>query len=246
MTGPTDDEKRSRVLVPVKILEGGSIPAGLVELLSDVEVTVLGYHVLPEQTPPEQARLQFEERATEALTDVTEEFRAAGSDADHRLVFTHDREQTIDRVADETGSRAFAITGPTGPVERLLVPLTGKIDVENLLSFVEELAADREIEVTLLFAGEESDEIRSLLDGAAGQLDLSGVDTQTLVVDEDPFDAILEAVPGHDAVVMAEQGPSLRSLVLGDEAERVAAASVGPVVVVRREMEADEANDGEE
>ena len=237
MTETDDAGAGTRVLVPVKILEGGSIPAGLVDLLASVDVTVLGYHVLPEQTPPEQARVQFEERATEALADVASEFRAAGTDADHRLVFTHDREQTIDRVADAVGARAFAITGPTGPVERLLVPLTGKIDVENLLSFVEELIADREIEVTLLFAGGETDEVRSLLDGAAGRLEGAGINARTLVVHEDPFDAILEAVPGHDAVVMGERGPSLRSLVLGDEAERVAAASVGPVLVVRRECE---------
>ena len=242
----TDDAEQSRVLVPVKILEGGSVPAGLVELLASVDVTVLGYHVLPEQTPPEQARLQFEERATEALADVAGEFHTAGTEADHRLVFTHDREQTIDRVADTTGARAFAITGPTGPVERVLVPLTGKIDVENLLAFVEELVAGREIEVTLLFAGGETDESRSRLDDAAGWLDAAGIDTRTLLIDDGPLDAILEAVPGHDTVVMAERGPSLRSLLLGDEAERVAAASVGPVLVVRREMEDDEENDGEE
>jgi nucleotide-binding universal stress UspA family protein len=43
----------------------------------------------------------------------------------------------------------------------------------------------------------------------------------------------MDAVPGHDAIVMGEAAPSLRSLVFGDEAERVAEASVGPVLVVR-------------
>ena len=91
----------SRVLVPVEVLAGKTVAPGLMTLLGTVDVTVLGYHVLPEQTPPDQARHQYEERATAALEDLSEEFRAAGGAADHRLVFTHDREQTVTRVADE-------------------------------------------------------------------------------------------------------------------------------------------------
>ena len=34
------------------------------------DVTVLGYHVLPEQTAPGQARLQFEEQAQKKLDDL--------------------------------------------------------------------------------------------------------------------------------------------------------------------------------
>jgi len=51
----------TRVLVPVAILEGESPSAGLIALLGSTDVTVLGYHVLPEQTPPDQARAQFED-----------------------------------------------------------------------------------------------------------------------------------------------------------------------------------------
>ena len=92
----------TRVLVPVAVLEGESVSPGLISLLGTVDVTVLGYHVLPEQTPPDQARLQFEERATSALEDISQEFRAAGGATDHRLVFTRDREQTMQRVAERS------------------------------------------------------------------------------------------------------------------------------------------------
>jgi len=43
-----------------------------------------------------------------------------------------------------------------------------------------------------------------------------------------------DAASEHDAVAMAESAPSLRALVFGDASERVAAASLGSVVVVRR------------
>lgn len=59
----------TRVLVPLKILEGASVPPGLIDLLGTVDVTVLGYHVLPEQTTPDQARLQPVGRPVEPVRD---------------------------------------------------------------------------------------------------------------------------------------------------------------------------------
>lgn len=129
----------TRVLVPVAILEGMTVSSGLMNLLGTMNVTVLGYHVLPEQTPTDQARLQYEDRATSALNDLSEEFQMAGGSADHRLVFTHDLEKTIERVADETDSRAFALTGATGDVDRILVSLSGDVATDRILTFVDEL-----------------------------------------------------------------------------------------------------------
>lgn len=86
----------TRVLVPVAVLKRESVSPGLKTLLGTVDVTVLGYHVLPDQIPPDQARLQYEDRAKDALEDLSEEFRTAGGEAEHRLAFTHDREQTRD------------------------------------------------------------------------------------------------------------------------------------------------------
>ncbi|MFC4553182.1 MULTISPECIES: universal stress protein [Halorussus] len=227
----------TRVLVPVAVLEGESVSTGLVDLLSTVDVTVLGYHVLPEQTPADQARLQYEERATEALEALTEEFRQAGGSADHRLVFTHDRNQTVDRVADEVDARAYAITGTTRPVERLLVPLTGDVNAERILSFVVDIVGDRDVGVTVLHTADaETTENRESLDAAAEILAEAGIDVRTeLATGTAPFEALVDAAAPHDVVVMGERAPSLRSLVFGDESERVAAETVGPVLVVRRE-----------
>jgi nucleotide-binding universal stress UspA family protein len=227
----------TRVLVPVQVLEGESVPLGLMTLLGTMDVTVLGYHVVPEQTPPDQARLQYEDRATEALEDVAEEFRQAGGDAGYRLVFTHDRTKTVRRVAEEVDSRAYVVSGATGAVDRLLVPLTGDVDVDRILSFVADLVGDREIGVTLFLApDEETAEARASLDEAAGVLAGRGIDVDAeLVPGGDPFGALIEAVAGHDAVVVGERAPSLQSLLFGDEAERIAAESVGPVLVVRRD-----------
>lgn len=254
----------ARVLVPVAVLEGESVSPGLISLLGTVDVTVLGYHVLPEQTPPDQARLRFEERATSALEDVSQEFAAAGGAADHRLVFTHDREQTVRRVAVEVDADAFAVLGTTGDVDRILVSLSGDVDADRILSFVEALVGDRDVGVTLFLAaaagmtgeatdgaapegtdpgdaGDASDAAAARLEAAADRLREGGLDADTaLAAEGSAFDALIDAVPGHDAVVMGERAPSLRSFVLGEESERVAAASVGPVLVVRNRRADDE------
>ncbi|TQQ82719.1 universal stress protein [Halonotius terrestris] len=227
----------SRVLVPVEVLAGKTVAPGLMSLLGTMDVTVLGYHVLPEQTPPDQARHQYEERATAALEDLSEEFRTAGGAADHRLVFTHDREQTVTRVADEIDANAFAISGMTGDVDDLLVSLSGDVNIDRIIEFVIDLVGDRDIDVTLLLAGEAAEASGHGLAAAASRLREAGIDTGTSTAAGSPFDSLMDAVPGHDAIVIGESAPSLRSLVFGDDAERVAAASVGPVLVVRRDDE---------
>ncbi|WP_324760714.1 universal stress protein [Haloarcula sp. GH36] len=230
----------TRVLVPVEILEGKTVSPGLMQLLGPVDVTVLGYHVLPEQTPPDQARLQYEERATAALEDLTEEFRAAGGEVNYRLVFTHDREQTLERIADEVGARALAISGVTGDIDSLLVSLSGDVAVDRILEFVIEVIGDREIDVTLLLAGDTEEGMDDRLDTATNRLREAGIDVETSLSTDSPFESLMDAVPNHDAIVMGESAPSLRSLVFGDESERVAAASVGPVLVVRSDESSDD------
>lgn len=222
----------SRVLVPVAVLENEAVPLGLMNLLGTMDVTVLGYHVLPEQTPPDQARHQYEDRANAALADLAEEFREAGGSADYRLVFTADRQKTVNRVADEVDARAYAISGTTGAVNRLLVSLSGDVAADEIIAFVTELVGDRDVDVSLLRVG--GDDGVTPLDEAAGRLEDAGITVTTIAENTASIDALLDAVPDHDAIVMGEQAPSLQSFLFGEVTERVAAESVGPVLVVRR------------
>lgn len=221
------------VLVPVAILRNEAVSSGLMDLLRTVDVTVLGYHIVPDQTAAGQARQQFEDRAVSALTDITEEFSQAGGKADYRLVFTHDKNKSIQRIAADVNAAAIATTTPTGNVERLLVGLSGDIDRDRILEFVIGLINGREITVTLFGAGEESDDIRKRLNQSAQQLRDTGIVTETRLGSGGPVSAILDAAPGHDAVILGEKAPSIKSWVFGEESERVASASVGPVLVVR-------------
>ncbi|MFC6863899.1 universal stress protein [Halomicroarcula sp. GCM10025817] len=172
-------------------------------------MVVLGYHVLSEQTPPGQAQLQFEEPAQAKLDDLAAAFREAGGDAETRLVFTHDEEQTLDRVADETGCDAILIPSPATRIERVLVPLRGEVDVARIATFVAAMIGTRDIEVTLYHVTDSEDATavgHSMLDEAAEHLIEGGLDataiTEDVVVSETPIQSIVTAGADHDAVVM--------------------------------------------
>jgi nucleotide-binding universal stress UspA family protein len=232
-----------RVLVPVRVMEGQTLPDALVEFLAPSDVVVLGYHVVPEQTPTEQASMQFEERAQEAVADIARVFEGAGRTAETRVVFTHDRNKTIDRVAGEIGATAILLPNPTGEIVDVLVPIRGVIEVGRLADLVATLLAGSDGQVTLwgLAADEEDVETSQRLDRARRKLIGRGLPTDQIrtetTVTESPIQAIVDRSVEFDAVVMGEGEQTLSTFLLGDTTERVAEGSVAPVLVVRRRTE---------
>jgi len=239
------------VLVPVQILEGETVPDAVIDALTGLPVVVLGYHVLPEQTPPGQARMQFEEPAQTKLDDLAAAFGERGASCETRLVFTHDEEQTLDRVAEETGADAVLIPNPAARIERLLVPIGGEVDADRITAFVAALIGGRNVDVTLFHAAETEaarDAGQSRLDDVRGLLTDRGVDADAVrtevTTSEHPIRAISTAAADHDAVIMGESEPSLRAFLFGEAPEQVAAQSLGPVVVVRRPRDSDADDEG--
>jgi nucleotide-binding universal stress UspA family protein len=232
------------VLVPVEILKGETVPESVIDLLSTVPVVLLGYHVLPEQTPPGQARIQFEEQARSKLEVLADTFDETGDRPETRLVFTHDEEQTLDRVAEEAGCQAILIPNPAPNITRLLVPVRSEADVRRISTFVAALIEDRNISVTLFHVAESEDGSgggETLLETGKRTLTQQGIAVETISTDtatsDAPVEAITTAATEYDAVVMGASEPSLRSLLFGESAEQVAARSLGPVVVVRQAEE---------
>ncbi|MFA1609607.1 universal stress protein [Halobellus rubicundus] len=227
------------VLLPLAVLEGQTVPEPLAAYLAPAEVIVLGYHVLPEQTPTEQASLQFEDRAREAVDDVAETFRGAGGDPETRVVFTHDRRQTIDRVADEVGATAVLIPNPTGAIEEVLVPIRGSIDDGRLADLIATLSTAGDARVTLWGVATEGSEFdpERAVERAAARLRDRGFDgarlaTETSVTDA-PLRDIVDRSAEVDVIAMREGAESIVGALLGDDAERVATGAVAPVLVLR-------------
>lgn len=236
-----DPAGRPSVLVPVRILAGESIPEGIPELLANAHVVLLGYHVIPDQTAPGQARMQFEERANRKLAEFEAAFEAAGATVERRLVFTHAAQKTIDRIIAEHDCHAVLVPNATVPPEEILVAVRGTVGIDRLGRTVAGLFADG-VDVTLYHVAdaEETDaDAETLLDALADRLVELGVDGDAVDLrierDRPPLDAIVEAADEYDAVVMGESDPSLATFVFGMPAEQVADRFLGPVIVVQRE-----------
>ncbi|MEF8757172.1 MAG: universal stress protein [Halobacteriales archaeon] len=237
-----------RILVPFELPDAEPLSRVLVEDLRGLEVVVLGHFGLPEQTPTDSARAQFEAEAQAELDELARPFRETGSLVGTRLVFGKDRSKTIDRVAIEEDCDAELDPAPTDGIERILVPLVDTKDLVRLEAFVRTLSEDRTQEITLFHVAETTDgseredpeTVETMLHVAreemiAGGFDPGMVDVSVVVAD-DHDEEILSKADDYDAVVMAGAEPDgLHERIFGTLPDRIADRTGDPVIVVRRE-----------
>ncbi|MFW6457918.1 MAG: universal stress protein [Halodesulfurarchaeum sp.] len=240
-------QSRPTVLVPIRVLEGESLPDGVPQLLAHAHVVLLGYHVVPEQTAPGQAQMQFEDRAIERLMDFEEMFEQAGATVERRLVFTHEAQTTIDRTIHEHDCLAVLVPDTLANLDDVLVAVRGTVGLDRIGRLVAGLFADTDAEVTLYHIASEIEtdaDTETLLQGLTDRLRSAGVADSLIRTrverDRKPIEAISEASAEYDVVVMGESDPSLATFVFGLPAEQVAKRFLGPVLVVQRERPPDE------
>ena len=233
---------RPSILVPIRVLEGESVPDGVPELLANAHVVLLGYHVVPDQTATEQAQRQFEERAMARLNEYAVMFEKAGASVERQLVFTHDGQKTIDRTISEHGCMAVLVPNATGTVENVLVAVRGTVGIDRLARVVAGVFGPIDASITLYHvveADETDADVGMLLEGMADQLEVLGVDTSRIDTrverEQSPLGAIVDTADAFDVVVMGETDPSLTTFVFGMPANQVASRFLGPVLVVQRE-----------
>jgi nucleotide-binding universal stress UspA family protein len=233
---------RPSVLVPIRVLEGESLPEGVPKFLANAHVVLLGYHVIPEQTAPGQARMQFEERANRKLDQFETAFTDAGATVERRLVFTHGPQKTINRQILEHDCLAVLVPNAVPDPEDVLVAVRGTVGLDRLARVVGGLFDDADVGITLYHVvggGETDEDVEMLLESLRDRLvdldiEADRIETVTDTGDE-PLDAIAERAEDFDAVVMGESDPTLATFVFGMPADQVADRFLGPVLVVQRE-----------
>ena len=237
------DLSETTILIPVDASDPGTPSQGVVELLSPHSLIVLGVYPVPEQATTDQLRSQFGEEATAAVETVADRFADDGAAVETRVVFTHDRDQTIERVADEERVDAVLTAGSIEEdLDRVLVPIRGEEgNVDAIVGFIGLLFQGSETDVTL-FNVADSDDAASqgefLLRGVRDRLEEDGLDAGRIdwqqERDYDPGDAIVRVAADHDLLVVGETEPSLRERLLGEVTNQVIDESPVPVLVVRR------------
>lgn len=242
---------RPTILVPIRVLEGESIPDGVPDLLAQAHVILLGIHVVPDQTAPGQARIQFEEQATARLDELGTLLEAEGARVETNLVFTHEYQKTVDRMIYEHECLAVLVPAATGVPEKILVAIRGTVGIDRMLRVVSGLFAGRDVEITLyhIIDDDETDgDAETMLEGIASRLTEAGVDSEMIELvtahKERPLNAIVEVAHDFDVVLMGETDPSIVTFVFGLPADKIAEQFMGPVFIIQRDRpSADETNE---
>lgn len=238
-----------RILVPFELPDAEPLSRVLVEDLRGLEVVVLGHFGLPEQTPTDSARAQFEAEAQAELDELARPFEETGSLVETRLVFGKDRSRTIDRVAIEEDCDAELDPAPTEGIERILVPLVDAKNLVRLEAFIRTLSEDRTQEVTLFHVaetgpdgtdGEDPETVEAMLHATREEMIAGGFDPGlvdvSVVASDDHDEAILSKAEAYDAVVMDGAAPDgLRERIFGTLPDKIADRTGDPVIVVRRD-----------
>lgn len=237
------------ILVPFELPDPEPLSPVLVDDLATLDVVVLGHFAVPEQTPVDAAREQFEAESQATLDDIADQFHEAGATVRTRLVFGKKRAATIDRVMIEEDCAAELNPAPTDGIDRILVPIPAVAEFTRLPEFVDILCEDLTQEITLFHVAE-GDEPRDdaeeiVAETREGMLaaGFSPDAVDTLVAEGESHDTeILAVAADYDAVVMYPAQSGLSDHIFGSLPDRISDETGDPVIVVRRDYEPDDVN----
>ena len=230
----------STILIPVDVSGENQPTQPLVDLCRSVDVVLLGYYPVPDQAAPAQLRQDHESDAIAVLERIADEFSASGIDLTEVLVFTHDREDAIDRIATEHSCDAILTLGPAERIERVLVPVRGDTNLERIVSLLAAVMRTSDASVTFFHSvAEDSDPSHGefLLRGALDRLEQAGIDRERidwqLSDEESPHDEIIALAREYDLLVLGETKPSLRERIVGTVPSRIVDDVDKPAFIVR-------------
>jgi nucleotide-binding universal stress UspA family protein len=224
------------ILVPVDVSGRASPTLGVLDALRPYEVVLLGYFPVPDQAEPAHLKEEFEADASARLRDLAD----GRENLEEVLVFTHDREATIDRVAEQYDCDAVLTAGEAERIDAILVPLRGDVNLDRIVSVVANLLTACDASATLFHSVAENgdvDHADALLGAALESLVEQGVDRdrlhRRLAEGADPHAEIAALGGEHDLVVLGESEPSLRERIIGSFLTRVLDETEIPALVVR-------------
>jgi hypothetical protein len=235
----------NRVLIPIDVSEPLSLGGTLIETLPLANTVLLGYWPIPEQTLPDQARDQFETEAQQRLQDVVKRFTDQGVDVQTRLVFTNNRDQSIDTATNKYGCQSVLIPGTESPpsgTTRGLVLIKPNADLDRIAATLEALFTESDVEFYLFHVVESNNEhlydaTEYMLRGFADRLSELGISRDRVEweqsTDGKRLDIILSQIPDFDFVVMGESTPTLPARIFGTIQSNLANETEKPLLTIR-------------
>lgn len=232
----------SLVLVPVDLPRTDEISDTIIDLLSDFEVILLGVYEVPDQTAPVQAREHDDGCAEDTLTKLATRFDHAGATVHSQVLFTHNRQQSIEQTRIDKDCDVILIPDRVGRMEWILVPIRGVVNRDRITDFLAGLA-NHDLQKVTLFHVAETESKRSYgqaaLEHMSTELIRSGMDKQVIecqtVIDSDPINSITKHAKDYDAIVMGGTKPSVTERIFGRIPNQIGHEAGCPVFVISSE-----------
>ena len=230
------------ILVPVDVSAPEPPDQVSLDLFRPVDLVVLGYYPVPKQTAPAHLREDHEDEAMARLDAIVDRLAEGDHRVDDVLVFTKDRQETIDRIAEQYDCDAVFVPGAldADSIDRILVPLRGEANLDRIIHVVGELGRASEATITLFHVvpgGSDPTRGEFILRGAADRLGEEGVDRGRidweLSEGDSPKRAIIDRATAYDVVILGESEPSLRDRILGAVLRPILEEIETPAIIVR-------------
>ena len=210
-----------KIVMPIEIEDPKVVPRPLLDAFIDFELDVLGYQVVPEQTSPEQSRKAFEKESHKKFDQVLDQIRDQNVNFKSDIVFTPNIVETLNTFVNENETQAVLTAQPISSVNRLLVPIYAKSQINsNLVTMLYDLAISSDLPVSLvvMLSGEsesdERDSIEALEDYTVQQLSLAGLRSDQIrtnrVQVRNIADAVDQFAAEDDVVILSEADTSNR------------------------------------
>ncbi|SFN72538.1 APC family permease [Salegentibacter flavus] len=247
--------RKPRILIPVSLPQKESLPLAILRSFTDLEVLVLGYKELPEQTDPGQYKDEEGDESKKQLEKVKKELEDEEFDVKTELVFTPDVSQAIDNVIVEHDCQALLVVKPISQLNRLLIPV---YDINQLskrfATVIYELTTASNLPASLLFlSGSKDSEDSEDKDGAdisvmkreaISRLKQAGIHKHqiktSLVEVANISDAVKEESKPEDLVILVEANANERETFINEIRGEISDKINCPLLVVLEKREKEE------
>lgn len=245
--------RKPRVLLPVSLPQEKPLPLAILKGFTDLEVLLLGYKEIPEQTDPEQFEEEKGEEAERELKNVQEELEAENFKVKTELVFTRDISETTENVIVKYNCHALLEVKPMSELNRLLVPVYDANQISRrFATVIRELATASDLPVTLLFLEipDDSMGMEAMKRKAFDQLRQVGIKKQQIKTTSREVEDITQAVKDiseeDDLVILVEADSKERESLINKIKNEINEALDCPVLVVLEEKQEEKEKEREE
>lgn len=244
--------RKPRILLPISLPQEDSIPVAILKRFTDLEVLLLGYKDLPEQTGPGQFEEEEGEKYREELEKVKKDLEDENFKVETELIFTPKVSLAIDNVILEHNCKALMIVRPIDELNRLLIPI---YDIQQIsrrfATVIYELTSAGNLPATLLFLESSEDnensedkekkDISAMKKEALSQLKRAGVGDHQIRTRSVQVDSISEAVKNEsesdDLVILVEANAKERKSFINKIRNEISEKTDGPLLVVLADSE---------